>query len=136
LHCRGIAPLRQPAATCEKPRGKLRNGLHFSLLASGRPSISANRGVAMRRVIVGLATTVSMWGGVAGWWAQIPLRPNPPLCRQALGPAVRTTTQRAHVTGVQGTPGADRQSSGELRVVWDWNVCHTYFYVPFGVPMT
>lgn len=32
-------------------------------------------------------------------------------------------------------PGDPQVQTGNLRVnpvVWDWNVCHTYWYVPFG----
>lgn len=87
----------------------------------------------MKRLFVGLSTTVLVWGGVAGVMGAgaaqaLPGAPVPlgswPGCPEdsPSGPC-------------RWCPGDPPVQTGNLRtnpVVWDSNVCHTYWYVYFG----
>jgi hypothetical protein len=86
----------------------------------------------MKRLVVGLATTVLLSGSVAGVFAgaasalpgdPIPLRSWP-------GCPEDNPSGPCH-----WCPGDPPVQTGNLRtnpVVWDTNVCHTYWYVYFG----
>ena len=86
----------------------------------------------MRRMIVGLATTVLLWGGVAGVVGpdSAGARPGPvPLSAWPGCP-------EDHPAGpCHWCPGDPPVQTGNLRVDpvrWDANVCHTYWYVGGG----
>lgn len=97
---------------------------------------AGNNRLSMRKLIVGLSTTVLVWGGVAGvvgmsaGTAQAKSGPVPtdnhawPGCPDAnpAGPC-------------HWCPGDPPVQTGNLRVnpvVWDPTVCHTYWYVTPG----
>jgi len=87
----------------------------------------------MKRLIVGLSITVLVWGGVAGvvdaGIAQA----------QPSGPVPLGSWPGCPEDSPSGPcrwcPGDPPVQTGNLRtnpVVWDTNVCHTYWYVYFG----
>ena len=85
----------------------------------------------MKRLFVGLATTVLLSGGVAGVVGGVPPKPVPVLRRNP-GPAAPRITRKAPDHWCPGDPPVQ---TGNLRVnpvVWDANVCHTYWYVRSG----
>jgi hypothetical protein len=86
----------------------------------------------MVRLLVGLAATVLLSGGVAGVVAGGTAQAQP-------GPAPLNAwpgCPNDHPAGpCHWCPGDPPVQTGNLRVnpvVWDVNVCHTYWYVPFG----
>jgi hypothetical protein len=90
--------------------------LRFTRIPSRRGAAEGNNPRFMKRVIVGLATTVLVSGGLG---------------LAALGPASGTAQAD---TGVphQWCPG-DSDPTAPTRVYnWDWNVCHTYYWVKSG----
>ncbi|MDT5343363.1 MAG: hypothetical protein QOE52_2547 [Mycobacterium sp.] len=86
----------------------------------------------MRRMIVGLATTVLLWGGVAGVVGPgvAAARPGPVPLNAWPG------CPEDHPAGpCHWCPGDPPVQTGNLRVDpvrWDANVCHTYWYVGGG----
>ena len=86
----------------------------------------------MRRMIVGLATTVLLWGGVAGGVGPgvAAARPGPVPLNAWPG------CPEDHPAGpCHWCPGDPPVQTGNLRVDpvrWDANVCHTYWYVGGG----
>src|SRR4051812_13592452 len=88
----------------------------------------------MKRLIVGVATTVLIWGSIAGMPGV-----DAGIARANPGPLpVRAWPgcPEDHPAGpCHWCPGDPPVQTGNLRVnpvVWDWNVCHTYWYVYFG----
>jgi hypothetical protein len=88
---------------------------------------------ATRTLFVGFATTALLWGGVAGVVATTPAQalPAAPLPERAWpGCPEDNPSGPCH-----WCPGDPPVQTGNLRinpVIWDNNVCHTYWYVYFG----
>ena len=112
---------------------RILQGIRRNVDVAGRRGPTATKETVMKRLIVGLSTTVLLWGGVAGVMgagtAQAePKAPVPlgswPGCPEdnPSGPC-------------RWCPGDPPVQTGNLRtnpVVWDANLCHTYWYVYFG----
>ncbi len=87
----------------------------------------------VRALFVGFATAVLLWGGVAGVVGPPPAQalPAAPLPERAWpGCPEDNPSGPCH-----WCPGDPPVQTGNLRinpVIWDNNVCHTYWYVYFG----
>lgn len=85
-----------------------------------------------KKLIVGLAATVLLSGGVAGVVSagSAEAQPAPVPVRAWPG------CPEDHPEGpCRWCPGDPQPQTGNLRVnpvVWDWNICHTYYYVYSG----
>ena|SRR6476661_2454461 len=86
----------------------------------------------MRRAFVGLATTVLLWGGVAGVVSTGVAQALPVPSPEKAWPGCPEDNPSGPCHWCPGDPPVQ---TGNLRtnpVLWDNNVCHTYFYVYFG----
>jgi hypothetical protein len=87
----------------------------------------------MRKLIVGLATTVMLAGNVAA-----AVDPGTAQAKPAVPVPLNSWPgcPPDHPEGpCHWCPGDPQPQTGNLRVypvVWDWNICHTYYYVYSG----
>lgn len=84
--------------------------------------------------IVGLATTLAVWGGVG--LAGLQLTAGSALAQPSLAPLYRGPVPADNgdwgpphhwCPGQQPVPTTGNHITDPIR--WDWNVCHTYYYV-------
>lgn len=87
----------------------------------------------MRKIVVGFATTVLLSGSVAGVVDTGAAQAKPAI------PAPLGSWPGCPEDHPEGPchwcPGDPQPQTGNLRVnpvVWDWNICHTYYYVYSG----
>jgi hypothetical protein len=86
----------------------------------------------MKRIIVGLATAVLLCGSVAGVVGTGPAGAQPVLAPQSPGPFGQDGDSdwgpaRHWCPGQVPVPKTGNHITDPLN--WDWNVCHTYYFV-------
>jgi hypothetical protein len=112
---------------------RILQGIRRNVCVTGHHGPTATKGTVMKRLIVGLSMTALLWGGVAGvvGAAAAQAEPKAPV---PLGswPGCPEDNPSGPCRWCPGDPPVQ---TGNLRtnpVVWDTNVCHTYWYVYFG----
>jgi hypothetical protein len=131
---------RRPVSTCHRTALAPANSttkeptMNRSSRFASLPWSRATNLLSMKRLMAALATTVLLSGGVVGV-----VGISAGTGQAQPGPAPQRAWPGCPDDHPEGPchwcPGDPTVQTGNLRVnpvVWDWNVCHTYWYVPFG----